>query len=182
MGPEIAAIAGVIGTGVSALGQLSAGAAAKSQANYQAQIAENNKQIAERRAEAARQAGAVQAEAAGRRARAQQGSVTAALAASGVDVNTGSAEDIRRSTAETGVFNQAAAEHNALLQAYGYQGSAMGFEAEAALDRAAASRAMPAALLGAGGTLFSSASQLPLKFRWMAEPSGSGSPRSAAAF
>lgn len=174
MDPVTAAVVGTIGTAVSAVGQISSGMAAKNEAAYRAQVADNNRKIAEQNAAYAQQAGAAQAEAAGRRARAQQGTITAALAASGVDVNSGSAEDARRSTAETGLLNQLTTEHNAMLQAYGYRSQGTGFAAQAQLERSAADRAIPSALLGAGSSLLSGVSKLPLKYAWMGDPMGQG--------
>lgn len=172
---------GLIGAGVSALGTISQGFAQRDMANYQAAVARNNEQIAYQKEQYAREAGAVATEAAGRQARARQGQLLTGLAAGGIDVNTGSAEDVRRSQQEIGTYNQQATEQNALLSAYGYRTQASGFAAEARMDEAAASNAIPGALFkaagglagsvpkfaGFGDSLLSGTSDVPLKYQWM---------------
>lgn len=167
---------GLIGAGVSAAGTIFGGIAQARQAEYQAEVARNNQIIAQQRADYARQAGQAQATAQGIKERSRQGALRAALAASGLDVNTGSAGDLQEGEAGTGALNQMTAEHNALLSAYGYEGQATGFGAEAGLQESRASSAIPGALFSAAGSLASNKSfqsllsdtpAAPQKYAWM---------------
>jgi hypothetical protein len=70
-------------------------------------------------------------------------------------------------------------EQTAALRAYGYKSQGTSFAAEAGLEQNAADAAAPGAVLSAGGSLLSSAAQLPLKFQqmkdlWDARNTGSG--------
>lgn len=157
----------IAGAALSAASAISTGITQKNEATYQAQVAQNNATIARQNAQAAQQAGSAQAQAQGLAAAEQLGGVKAAEAANNVDVNTGSAAVTQESQRETGALSQQTIENNALLQAYGYQSQATGFQAEAGLENYAASTAVPGAVLSAGGSLLSGASLLPLKFAAM---------------
>lgn len=165
-------IAAGVGAAASAGGAIYGGIAARNQANYQAEVAKNNQQIAAQNERYARAAGSVATERAGLAARAKQGALGAALAGSGIDADSGSASEVRQSEAEIGRLSEETTAQNADLTAYGYKTQATNFAASATLDRSAAANAIPGSVLSAGGSLLSSASLLPLKYRWM---SGSGS-------
>ena len=90
----------------------------------------NNKNNAERAAAAGEQ-NAAQAELKGRAA---VGAIRAAQAANNVDVNTGSAVDVRSSAAETGQLNALTIRNNAAREAWGYQNQAASNTAQASLD------------------------------------------------
>lgn len=122
-----AAVAGVtiaatlISTAVAVKGQMDAGDAKATQAAYQAQIAANNKKVAERNAQYAEQAGAAQGEQSALRTRALVGEAVAAQASSGLDVNTGSALDVRSSLAALGQLSGLRIRDSAARTAYGYR-------------------------------------------------------------
>lgn len=92
------------------------------------------------------------------------GSIKAAQAANGVDVNSGSNADVQASQRELGELDTETTENNALLQAYGYSSQATNFTAQAGLEQQEAAQAPIGAALSAGGGLLGNASAL--SFRW----------------
>ena len=174
--PFLAANAGAIGlagAAASAGGALFQGFAQSSAANYSAEVARNNALIEQQRANQATAAGATQAQQASLKSAAQQAQIVGGLAAGGVDVNSGSAEDVRKSQRELGELDTATTEHNALLEAYGYRVAAAGDTAQAGLDTAAAAEAPIGAAIGATGDILSGASSV--GFKWTGVPSGGSS-------
>lgn len=153
MGVTAVAVAGGIGTALSAYGAYSAGQAQSANAKYQAQVAKNNQTIENQNATYATQAGEVQATEASQQARAQGAKIKTAQAANGVDVNTGSAVDVQQTQRETGSLNTATVLNNAMLRAYGYRSQGVNFGAQAGLDTAEAGQAETAGDLSALGTL-----------------------------
>lgn len=158
--PAIAAVAGIAGAGISAVGTVAGGVAAKNQANYQATVASNNATIAQENAVRTEQAGNISAENQGRKGAAKVAGIKVAQAANGVDVNSGSAVDVQAGQRETDKLDTETVLSNSQLQAYGYRTSAAGFTAESELDQNKADAAVPASLLAAGGGLLSSASSI----------------------
>lgn len=159
-----ALIAGVAGSAVSAGGQLVGGAAAQNAANYRAQVASNNAQIAEQNADYAIAAGQQKASTESLKGAAIGGKIKAAQAASGVDVNTGSPVAVQESQREGAKLDAETVLANAEMQAYGYRSQATSFKAESVLDKAGGDAAMTGAMIGATGSLLSSASGL--GFKW----------------
>jgi len=150
------AYASIAATAVSATTSIVASqqqAAAQSrQAAYQAQVAENNAVIARNNAKSASEKGQSDAAAVGLRNRAVLGQIVAAEAAGGVDVNTGSNVDVQKSQRVSGIEDVSQTEHNAFLQAYGYQSQATGYTASAGLGREAAADATALAPVSALST------------------------------
>lgn len=174
----VAAGAAIAGTALSAVGQISSGyqAAAQAQAEgqtraYQAQVARNNAIIAEQQAQRTERAAAAAATAESMKLAARMGRIKAAQAASGVDVNTGTAVDVQAGSRLVGKLDVDTLFSNKMLDAYGYRVRGSNYEAEAGLEdyrsRTAYYRMGPAIASGylrAGGTLLSNASSLP--FKW----------------
>lgn len=152
MGIETLATASLVGSAVggltSAFGSLFGGAGQQAAYNYKAQVALNNKKIAEQNARYALQAGENEALISGMKTRAQLGTTLARQGASGLDVNSGSAVDVRESEAEIGSFNQMMIRANAARTSYGYKTQAMNFQAEAVSDKMAGENAMTAGEIG----------------------------------
>lgn len=169
----LAVVAGVAGAGVSAFGQVQQGNATRNAALYQAQVARNNALIAEQNAQYAEKAGAARAAAKSLEGAAVGGKIKAAQAASGVDVNSGSAVNVRQSQRQQAKLDTETVLSNALLEAYGYRARATGYEAEAGLEGMRAEQAPIGAAIGATGSLLSSASSL--GFRWQTMGGGGGS-------
>lgn len=168
----MALVAGVAGAGMTAAGTLSSGFAASNAASYQAQVARNNAQIAQQNADYAIAAGQAKASTESLKGAAIGGKIKAAQAASGVDVNTGSAVDVQMSQREQEKLDTETTLHNSQLTAYGYRTQATNFEAESKLDEMKADSAKTGAILGATGSLLGSASSL--GFKWGAP--GTSSP------
>lgn len=173
-----AAIATVAGTAVSAVGSISQGASAAAAAqqeasarNYQAAVARNNAIEAEQQAQRQEMVARNEATRKSMETAARVGRIKAGQAASGVDVNTGSAVDVQAGTRAMGKLDTDTVFSNEMLKAYGYRSRAQDFRSNAELDlyraKAAEGRAgdaMTSGYLKAGGTLLSSMSSLPLKW------------------
>lgn len=153
----VAVATSAAGAATSAMGAIKQGNAAQAAADYNAQIAGmnavNNKNNAERAAAAGEQ-NAAQAELKGRAA---VGAIRAAQAANNVDVNTGSAVDVRSSAAETGQLNALTIRNNAAREAWGYQNQAASNTAQASLDTMQGQAAQDAASITATSDLLSGA-------------------------
>jgi hypothetical protein len=155
----IASLAGsILSAGVGAIGASQQASAQAASANYQAQVARNNQQIAEQNARYATSAGQSQAQANDLRTRAIIGQQEAAQGASGIDLTTGSLADVRESTRQMGRLGTLNIIQNAALTSYGYRTQATSFGAEAGLNTAEAGYAQQAGFLGAGRSLLGGAS------------------------
>jgi hypothetical protein len=165
-----ALIAGVAGTAISAGGQLEQGQATANAANYSAQVAKNNSEIAEQNAAYAVAAGVRGAADSSLKGAAKMGRLKASQAASGIDVNSGSAAEVQQSERELNKLDSETVLNNAELQAYGYRAQATGFRASSDLSKLTAEQAPIGAAIGAAGSTLSSASSL--GFRWKTMGSG----------
>lgn len=174
----IPAVLAVAGTAVTAFGQVEQGQATANAANYQAQVAQNNAQIAEQNAAGAVMAGQQQAAASSLKSAGTAGQIKTAQAASGIDVNTGSAVDVQQSQREQGQLDAETVLHNAQLEAYGYRSQATGFQAQAGLETATAEQAPIGAGIGAAGTILQGASGIASK--WTGGASSGGDSGSVA--
>lgn len=155
--PIIAVAATVIGTGVAVYGAEQSAAAQSKAAQYQAEVAAQNAKIAQQNAQYANEAGASQAESQEMKTRAAIGQEKAAQASSGLDVNSGSATDIRSSTAALGTLSELNIRNNAARQAYGYMATAGSESAQSALDVANAQQASTAGDISAVSNLLAGA-------------------------
>lgn len=174
---SIAAVSGglgALGAVTQFIGSAEAGYAASNAATYQAAVAHNNAIIASQNAEEAAQAGVAQAGAVSLKAAERYGAVRSGQAASGVDVNTGSAVDVRAATRTAGALDSETVLHNAELAVYGYRAKATSFEAESELDKMKAEQAKEAGLIGGAGGLIGSASAVGFKFGGL--PGAAGTP------
>jgi hypothetical protein len=161
---SISSLFGIVGAGTSAIGTIEQGEATSNAAAYSAQVAANNAVIAQQNATYAEAAGQQQAAATSLKDAAASGKVKAAQAASGIDVNTGSAVNVQASERETNVLNTETVLNNAELQAYGYRAAATGYEATAGLEKEEAEQAPIGAALSATSNLLSNASSIGLKW------------------
>lgn len=154
--------------------QASSGAAAAS-ALYSAQVAKNNQTIALQNADYAEQAGQVRAGLESMKGRIAVGGAKAGQAANDIDVNSGSAVDVREGITKASKFNAETALNNAENVAYGFRTRAVNYGAEAGLDTAQAGFDITGgnlaaqgaelggqgAVIGAAGSILQNASQLP---------------------
>jgi hypothetical protein len=177
-----AGILGLVGAGIYTLGAVRQGYAQSAQANYEAQVAQNNQKIAYQNAAYASQAGGEATFEKGLQERAQAGSLTAGLAAHGVDVNTGSAADVRRSQAELGQLGEETTAQSAALNAYGYRTAATSFGAQSTLLRAEAPQDITAGYLSGAGTLLAGASNIGGKWGSYLSPTSAPSTNTGLGF
>jgi hypothetical protein len=158
------AVTALTGAGATAVGQVYSGMATGDAAAYQAQVARNNALIAEQNAAYASKAGQAQAAATSLKGAARMGKLKTAQAANNINVNSGSAVDVRTSEREAGVLDTATVLSNAELEAYGYRAKATGYTAESGLLQTQAEEAPIGAGIGAAGSLLSNASGVGFKF------------------
>lgn len=145
-----------VATAVMAIGTLVQGQAAKSQADYAANVANQNSKLAiEQANEVQRQKSEEQAmlQRQGREARGRQ---MAAMAGAGIDSSTGSGLDILTDTAYTTQQDVNQMEYNAAKKSWGYQQESENYKAEAGANKAAGRNAMTSAIIGAVGQIASS--------------------------
>lgn len=160
----LALVAGGIGAGVSAYGAVEGGQATANAASYSAQVARNNATIANQNADYSIAAGQQKAAVTSLKGAAVGGQIKAGQAASGVDVNTGSAVKVQEGQRMAEKLDTDTMLSNAQLQAYGYRSQATSFTAEAGLEEMKAEEAPIGADIGAAGNFLSSASSLGLKW------------------
>lgn len=160
--------------GFNAIGDVLGGFSEAGQLNAKAQIARNNAIIARQNASQALGAGEVRAEGQGLKNRAQLGAIRAGQAASGVDVNTGSAADVQQSAAMLGAHDMMMIRSNAARQAYGYETEALGQEQQAKLYRKGAKIAPWEGGLNAVGSLLGGASKISEMGQMWEQTAGSG--------
>jgi len=160
----LAAPLAIGGAGISAIGAIEQGQATANAASYSAQVARNNATVAEQNAQYSTEAGQARAEASSRKGAASLGKLKASQAASGVDVNSGSAVNVQESERETNKLDTETVLNNAELQAYGYRSQATSFNAQAGLKDEEAKQAPIGAGFAAAGGLLSSASSIGMKW------------------
>lgn len=148
--------AGLLGGATSAFGSIAQGQAQKSAAEYNAKIASENAAQAKQNAAIAGQSGAEQAAQQSLKTRAEVGAIKANQAAAGLDVNSGSAVDVRSSARELGELDALTVRSNAAKQAYGYQVQGINEQAQSNLDRFEGEQAETAGDIGAASDLLNS--------------------------
>lgn len=148
-------VASIGGTVFSALGAISSGISQSKSADYNAQIALNNAKIARNNASLAGQKGEIEAAQAGAQEKAKLAAIQADQGASGVDVNSGSAVNVRSSTAQVGEQDILNIRANAARNAYGYETEAQSDTAQAGLYKSQASSDMLGGFLGGASSFLS---------------------------
>jgi hypothetical protein len=144
---------------VSAYSAIQQGNAARAAADYQAQVAQNNATIAAMNANSAIQTGNTQLQAQQERAAQQMGMVRAAIGASGVEMNSGSALREQQGLAEVNQLNEATITSNAARSAWNYRNQGADFTAQAGLDQLKGQQAQAAGIVGGFSSLLSGAGQ-----------------------
>lgn len=137
----------------SAMGSSQSAGAQAGAYTYNSEIAQQNQEIANQNAELASESGEQQAAAQELKNRATVGSIKANQAASGIDVNQGSAVDVRASAAELGQLDAMNIRAEAARQAYAYQNQAQSYGEQSALDLASASNAKGAGRISETSTI-----------------------------
>lgn len=120
-GAIVSGIFNIVGGVIGAQAEREKGAAQARALRFQAQVAANNKIIADQNATWEMQAGRVKSEAIGMQTRTAVSSAKANIAAGGIDVNTGSALDVQSTIAGMGAQDSATTIDNAAKEAYGWR-------------------------------------------------------------
>jgi hypothetical protein len=155
----------VISTGISAAGAIGQGQATAASNKFQAQVAENNRIIADQNARYSVSAGQTRAQTEDLKTGAIVGAETAAQGASGLDLTTGSPVSVREGTRQMGRLSSLNIINNSNLTAYGYKTQAGNFGAQSQLDLASAANASAAGFLNAGSSLVGGASSFASKWQ-----------------
>ncbi len=155
--PYIALAATAVSAGVGAYSAIQQGEAASAAANYQAQVAANNAQIAKFNADAATQTGNTQLQAAQEQAAQRQGMIRAVMGAGGVDLNSGSALRAQEGVAQVDQLNQATIVSNAARSRWNYLNQGADYTAQSNLDQMRASQSETAGLMGGFSSMLSGA-------------------------
>jgi hypothetical protein len=146
-----------VGTYASVEGAQQQASAQAAAAKFQAQVAANNQTLANQAASQAVQSGEAKATQQEMRTRSTFGAIAAAQAANNIDVNTGSALDVRTGAAETGQLDALTIRSNAAREAYGFQVQGVSFSADAALLEMKSQQAIEAGNIAAMGSLLGGA-------------------------
>lgn len=157
--------AGVAGAGVSAYGAIKGGEAKSAQAQFQAGIALRNQQIAKQNADYSRMAGEVDAQTSGLKTAQILGAQKATQGASGLDVNFGSATQVRDSQHEIGWHDQQVIRSDAARRAYAYEQEATTQGTQAQMYQRAGADAESAGVISAATSILGGVSSVSSK--WM---------------
>lgn len=131
---NIGLAASIASAGIGAIGAISSGNAQAAAAKYNSQIASQNATLADQNAKWARESGEQQVGEQGAKTRAQVGGIIAAQAANGVDVNSGSAPDVRASEASLGQLSAINIRSNAARTSYGFETQSTSDTAQSQLE------------------------------------------------
>jgi hypothetical protein len=154
-----------LGAMVGAAGSIMGGLSNAAMYNYQAGIARMNAQIARQNSAYEIGVGESQAQQSGLKTAQRLGQIRAAQGASGLDVNAGTAVDVRVSEGELGAVDQTVIRGNALKRAYGQEVIAVQEDAQAQADTMAGSNSEIAGFIGAGSSILGGVGTF--SSRWM---------------
>ncbi len=152
------------GSLLGAVGSATSGAAQQAQYQYLAGVAAVNQQIAKQNAAYATATGEVEAQQSGMATAAQIASTKAQQGASGLDVNRGSAVDVRASEADIGAENQAITRSNAARAAYGFEVEGVQAAAQGQVDIMQGQQAKTAGEFGVASSLLGGATSVSSKW------------------
>ncbi|WP_019646201.1 hypothetical protein [Novispirillum itersonii] len=157
---NVGVFSGILGTGMSMYGQMQQGQAAKAQANYQAQVAERNKQVLEYQAQDRAEQGQLQEEQQRLKVRQLMGTQRAALSASGVTLDDGSAVDLLTDTAAIGEMDAQTIRHNTAKDLWAIRNQQQGLDAESTLLMSRGKASAQAGAIGAASSLLGGANKV----------------------
>jgi len=148
------------GVGASAFGSYNLGNAQKSVLNYESSVATNNATLANYQANVAQQVGDQQLNDSELRTAQLFGTQRATLGANGVDLGSGSANEVLASTKYMGERDALTIQNNTANQVWGYKTQGQNYTSEAAADSATANAINPrmaaaTSLLGGAGIVAS---------------------------
>jgi len=168
------------GSAKGAQGARRSGEGAAQAYQYQAQVARNNARIAEMLGENAIGTAFTKQANHGMKTAQRTGKITTGQAASGVDINTGSAVQVRAGQRMVDKLDAENIIHQGQLENWGYRNKKDQYESDANLldmkaqnARIAGETSGDAAMLSGAGSFLETASSLPMKFKWDSEVTGS---------
>lgn len=167
----MAAAIGAIGIGASLAGGIlgAQGATQSAEAtqrmyNYQAGVAKINSQVDLQNADYARQQGEVQAQQYGQKAAQQLGAIRTTQAASGIDINSGTAAQVQASQRQIASTDMAMIRQNAAKVAYDYDVKSTMDLNQATLDTMAGDNAIKAGKIQAAQSIIGSVASVSSKW------------------
>lgn len=163
-----------VGTAAAVAGSMQQGAAQKKQADYQAQVARNNQTVAAQNAQAAQNQAEVRAQAVQRAGDMKLSAQRAALGASGVGLDSGSALDVTGATAQQTALSVDQEAYQGRLSAYGYGVQGSNYAGAAQMAEASGQSAGSSSYLNAAGSLLGGASQVAGKWSAWSKAGGAG--------
>lgn len=150
----------IASTLLSAAGAVQQGNASAAASRYNAQVAEMNATISDKRARDALERGQVEEQKQRQKTASIMGAQKAAMAANGVDLSFGSPLDTIVDTATMGELDALTIRSNAYREEYDYKVDAVNKRAGANLSRMEASAAKTGSLLTAGSTILGGAASV----------------------
>lgn len=144
---------------VTAAGQIQGGIYQSQMSRYQAQVAEQNKQLTREAAADAIVQGQEQQRQLGREVAGRVGAQEARMAGNNVDITTGSAARVISDTRMIGAEDSAALSENTRRRVKGMQIDAWNYESEKRAAKAEGKQAIVGAAFGAASTLLGGATQ-----------------------
>lgn len=157
---EPATIITIASAAVSAASSVMSGIGKSQQANYQAQINDQNAKLANEQAKDSIQNTNLEAQRRYRQLAQTQGQQQAAMAANGVDLNFGSPVNLQKDTAMIGAEDVGQIYKGGFQQTRGHDISAWNYGSQAAADRAKAKGAMLEGIMGGLSSALGGAKQL----------------------
>lgn len=155
---------GAVSTAMSAYGAQQQANAQAQAAQYQAQVALNNQKIAGQYAQQAIADGENKVAAKQEQTSQMIGAQRAAMAANGVQLDSGSPLRLQEDTAKLGNVDALTIRNNAAREAYGYQLQGVSYGQQAQLDEATASNAVTAGNLNMFSSIVGGASSIGSKW------------------
>ena len=170
----IGAGASLLGTAVSAVGSIQSAQSQSAAAKYSAAVATNNATTAAYNAQAAEDTQAAKTQSIMRSYDQRLGAQRAALGASGVNINSGSALDVQSATVQNQTIDANASNYQGEESAWGYRTQEQNFINQATLDSAQSSNASTAGIFSSAGTVLSGAGQVASRWYQFGSTSGAG--------
>lgn len=154
----------LLGAGIKAQGALQEGQAKLEQNQFQAGIAQKNKQIALQNADYSRKVGEVDAQTSGLKTAQVLGQQKASQGGSGLDVNFGSAVQVRDSTHEIGWHDQQVIRSDSARRAYAFEQEASTQEIQSQMYTRAGANAVQAGNINAASSILGGITSVTDKF------------------
>lgn len=157
---EVSIAMTAVSAGAAAYGAMRQGQAQSAALAYQAQVARNNQTIAGQYAQQATQDGENKVAAKQQQTAQMIGAQRAAMAANGVDLDSGSPLRLQEDTAKLGNVDAMTIRNSAAREAYGYQLQGLSYGQQAQLDQSSSDNAVTAGNLNAFSSILGGAASV----------------------